>query len=147
MLELCVSGLSLFGKKSTKKIRSWSTSGSARFDVAREMQRATLRAPTERCSREGVFPTPHQSQVSNLDHRLLARLVIVERASLDAVAALNGAGARPILLKGPLQQAWLKAAGRPRASGDVDVLVARDRLDAAGTALQTIGYSREKGAA
>ena len=101
MLELRVSGLSLFGKKSTKKIRSWSTPGSARLRP--EMQRATLKAPTERCSREGVFPTPHQGQVSNLDHRLLARLVIVERASLDAVAALNGAGACPILLKGPLQ--------------------------------------------
>ena len=52
------------------------------------------------------------------------------------------AGVRPILLKGPLQQWWLEGGGPPRASIDVDLLVAHERFDEAGAVLRRIGYSR-----
>ncbi len=79
------------------------------------------------------------------DQRVVALGLLVERASADAVKALKHAGVRAILLKGPLQQTWLEAAGPPRASVDVDVLVSRDQLLSAETALGDIGYRRAVG--
>jgi Uncharacterised nucleotidyltransferase len=76
------------------------------------------------------------------DYRVVAEGLRIERASANASNALERAGIRSILLKGPLQQWWLERGGPPRVSIDVDVLVAYERIDDAGAALQTIGYSR-----
>jgi Uncharacterised nucleotidyltransferase len=78
--------------------------------------------------------------MSSRDRRVFALGLLVERESRDAIRALKEAGVRPILLKGPLQQAWLEPAGPARASADVDVLVSRDQLDNAGVALRDLGY-------
>jgi hypothetical protein len=78
------------------------------------------------------------------DSRLLtAAMLLVERASADAVAALRGAGIRSILLKGPLHQGWLAPARVGRASVDVDLLLDHADVDAAGKALSALGYRRE----
>jgi Uncharacterised nucleotidyltransferase len=68
-------------------------------------------------------------------------LLVVEYASADAVATLRRAGIRSILLKGPLQQRWLAEAGTPRASIDVDLLVARAEFEAAEKVIAANGYS------
>jgi Uncharacterised nucleotidyltransferase len=78
--------------------------------------------------------------MSSRDHRVIALGLLVERESRDAIRALKEKGVRPILLKGPLQQAWLEPAGAPRTSTDVDVLVSRDQLETAGLALGALGY-------
>jgi len=70
-------------------------------------------------------------------------MLLVERASADAVATLRRVGIRSILIKGPLQQRWLAGAGVPRASVDVDLLVDPADVDAAGSALAAAGYRRE----
>ena len=75
------------------------------------------------------------------DPRVAALGLLVERASADVIRTLRAAGVRPILLKGPLQQAWLEAAGPPRASGDVDVLVAQEDIGSAEAAIAAAGYS------
>lgn len=72
-----------------------------------------------------------------------AATLVVERATADAMAALVGAGIRSILIKGPPQQGWLAAAGVPRASVDVDLLVDPTDVAAAGIALSGLGYRRE----
>jgi Uncharacterised nucleotidyltransferase len=68
--------------------------------------------------------------------------LIVERASADAVQALQRKSIRTVLIRGPLQQKWLEHAGPPRASRDVDLLVARDDLERAEEALSTLGLFR-----
>jgi hypothetical protein len=68
-----------------------------------------------------------------------------ERASADVVRTLRQAGIRPILLKGPLQQAWLDPLGPQRLSSDIDILVSRDRLVDAEAALSAAGYSAAVG--
>ena len=72
--------------------------------------------------------------------RVAAATLVVERAAADAVATLRNAGIRTILLKGPPQQDWLAAAGAPRASIDVDLLVDPADAAAAGQAFSEIGY-------
>jgi Uncharacterised nucleotidyltransferase len=66
--------------------------------------------------------------------------LVVERASADAVATLKDAGIRAILLKGPPQQEWLAAAGPPRASIDVDLLVEPLNAESAGREFSKLGY-------
>ncbi len=70
-----------------------------------------------------------------------ARL-IVERASADAVTELKQSGLRAILLKGPIQQDWLSAAGAVRASTDVDLLLPVADLERGGVVLENAGYGR-----
>jgi Uncharacterised nucleotidyltransferase len=76
------------------------------------------------------------------DPRVVAEALRVERASAEAIAALERVGVRSILLKGPLQQWWLEGGGQPRISIDVDLLVAREWVDDAEAALRSLGYSR-----
>jgi hypothetical protein len=64
---------------------------------------------------------------------------------VEAVRTLRQAGLRPILLKGPLQQAWLDPLGPQRLSSDIDILVPRDRLRDAEAALGAAGYSAAVG--
>jgi hypothetical protein len=75
------------------------------------------------------------------DFLLEGALLVVEYASAEAVATLRRAGVRCILIKGPLQQRWLANAGPPRASLDVDLVVARSDFEAAERALAARGYS------
>ena len=76
------------------------------------------------------------------DYRVIALGLRVEKGSADVVGTLRQAAVRAILLKGPLQQAWLEPGGPGRASVDVDVLVSAEQLDAAAAALGTLGYER-----
>jgi putative nucleotidyltransferase-like protein len=72
---------------------------------------------------------------------LLVNAMILERTSADVVGALVRAAIPSVLLKGPLQQRWLAPAGRPRRSGDVDVIVSPLMFDAAAGVLQSLGYA------
>jgi Uncharacterised nucleotidyltransferase len=74
--------------------------------------------------------------------RAVGERLVVEHASAVVVAALRTSGVRSILLKGPLQQAWLALAGPQRSSIDVDVLVAREDVQAAERAIETVGLFR-----
>ena len=78
----------------------------------------------------------------SIDHRVAAVGLLVERESANAIKALKEADVPAILLKGPLQQRWLEPAGPPRASIDVDLLVPRERVAAAETALSAGGFLR-----
>lgn len=69
-----------------------------------------------------------------------AASLVIERASAEAAAALRRVGIRAIVIKGPAQQEWLAAAGAPRASVDVDLLVDPAEVDAAGRAFSGLGY-------
>jgi len=82
------------------------------------------------------------SSVSDPRH-VTAAMLLVERASAEAVATLRRVGVRSILIKGPLQQRWLAAAGLSRTSVDVDLLVDPADVDAAGRALSAAGYRLE----
>ena len=78
------------------------------------------------------------------DPRLVtAATLLVERASIEAVALLRALGIRSILIKGPVQQRWLAPAGAERASVDVDLVVDPAHLDAANEALSAAGYRHE----
>ena len=78
----------------------------------------------------------------SIDPRVAAVGLLVERESANAIKALKEADVPAILLKGPLQQRWLEPAGPPRASVDVDLLVLREQVEAAETALRAGGFSR-----
>ena len=83
-----------------------------------------------------VAERPGESQ------RLRAHGLLLEKASLEAVKVLRGAGLRPILLKGPLQQWWLEPGGSPRPSIDVDLLVSRREFGPSEAALRSAGFER-----
>jgi Uncharacterised nucleotidyltransferase len=76
-------------------------------------------------------------------HFIAGAAIIVERASAEAVAVLRDAGIRSILIKGPAQQQWLSAAGAPRDSVDVDLLLDPAEVDAAGSTLSALGYRHQ----
>jgi hypothetical protein len=78
---------------------------------------------------------------NDVQFALEGALLAVEYASADVVQTLRRAGIRSVLLKGPLQQRWLADAGPPRASIDIDLLVAAADLDTAGGVLAANGYS------
>ena len=89
-------------------------------------------------------PAPRQGRASSMsiDPRVAAVGLLVERESANAIKALKEADVPAILLKGPLQQRWLEPAGPPRASIDVDLLVLREQVEAAETALRARGFLR-----
>jgi hypothetical protein len=66
----------------------------------------------------------------------------VQAAALEAVSALEDAGVRSILLKGPSFEQWLYDADEPRMYGDVDLLVDPGDYDAAEEVLGRLGYSQ-----
>jgi hypothetical protein len=70
-----------------------------------------------------------------------AATLVVEQAAAEAVRTLRSGGFRSILIKGPPQQRWLSAAGPPRSSADVDLLVDPAQLEQAGAALAPLGYA------
>ena len=78
---------------------------------------------------------------NDVDFVIEGALLVIEYASAEAVATLRRAGIRSILLEGPLQQRWLADAGTPRASIDVDLLIARADFEAAESAIAANGYS------
>ncbi len=73
------------------------------------------------------------------DHRLLvaASTLAVDAATAEAVRALDAAGARSLLLKGPV---LAELTERERAYGDADLLVAPSEHAAARAALVGLGY-------
>jgi len=71
---------------------------------------------------------------------------VVDAASVEAVLALQGAGATVVLLKGPVLAQWLYGDGDPRWYNDCDLLLPQAHLDAAGAVLDDLGYARRPNA-
>jgi len=72
---------------------------------------------------------------------VVAQSLLVEHASVEAIHILRRAGIRAILIKGPPMQGWLRPAGAPRPSVDVDVLVDPSDIEAAVDAFLARGYA------
>jgi len=70
-----------------------------------------------------------------------AVLMALDAAAVDVLGALERAGARPVLLKGPSIARWLYDQPGERVYVDIDVLVAPDAAPTASNTLQTIGFS------
>ena len=90
----------------------------------------------------GVLPIEVAARraARDLDHGAhLALLRSVDRA-------LEGAGVRGVVLKGPLLAERLYPRPSARATSDVDLLVEDRALDQAARALETVGYRRADGA-
>lgn len=86
-------------------------------------------------------PTPRTVRAA------LAYSLAVDAFTVDAVDALECAGMKPLLLKGPALAELLYEPGEERAWDDADVLVAPDDREGALAALGAIGFeSQEKSA-
>jgi hypothetical protein len=70
-----------------------------------------------------------------------AVLMALDAAAVDVLGALERAGARPVLLKGPSIARWLYDEPGERVYVDIDVLVAPDAAPTASDTLETIGFS------
>jgi hypothetical protein len=75
--------------------------------------------------------------------RQTAQSLMLDVAAAELVSALRDAAVPSIILKGPSIQRLLYADGAPRPYCDSDVLVAPDRLRAAGAVLEKLGYARQ----
>jgi hypothetical protein len=71
---------------------------------------------------------------------------VVDTASVEAVVEFEKAGIPVVLLKGPVIAQWLYADGEPRWYNDCDLLLRESDLDAAGSVLTRLGYSRRPSA-
>jgi hypothetical protein len=69
-----------------------------------------------------------------------AVLMALDAAAVDVLGALQRAGARPVLLKGPSIARWLYEPGE-RVYVDIDVLVAPEAGSTASSTLRAIGFS------
>jgi hypothetical protein len=66
----------------------------------------------------------------------------LDRVAIAALSALESAGIEAVLLKGPALARRLYAEGEARGYSDVDLLVRRSNLAAAGESLEKLGYVR-----
>jgi hypothetical protein len=73
---------------------------------------------------------------------LTALSLAVDQVAGEVIDALRRRGIRSVLLKGASFARWLYDDGSARHYSDIDVLVAPDQVDAAGSVLQALGYSR-----
>lgn len=72
-----------------------------------------------------------------------ARSLRIDLATAEIVSALREAGIRSIVLKGPSIHRLLYADGVGRPYVDSDLLVAPDRLEAAGEVLRRLGFVKQ----
>lgn len=72
------------------------------------------------------------------------RQLSLDAAAAEAIGALNRAGIRVILLKGPAVADWLYDERWQRPYGDVDLLVSPDDHARAGAALAGLGYRQSE---
>ena len=70
-----------------------------------------------------------------------AVLMALDAAAVDVLGALQRAGARPVLLKGPSIARWLYDEPGERVYVDIDVLVAPDAGPTASGTLEMLGFS------
>jgi hypothetical protein len=70
------------------------------------------------------------------------RRLTLERALAEISQLLTSRGARPLLLKGPAFARWLYEDPSERPYGDIDLLVAPDRLETAARGLSDLGYQQ-----
>lgn len=68
------------------------------------------------------------------------RTLAIDRVTGEVVAAFDGAGLHPILLKGPSITMWLYGDGRNRSYGDTDLLVPPGEVAAAEDVLARLGF-------
>lgn len=80
-------------------------------------------------------PTPSPLAVTMLS-------LAVDQVAGQVVDALRRRSIRSVLLKGASFARWLYDDGQARYYADVDLLVAPDQLDHAGTVLSELGYAR-----
>ena len=66
--------------------------------------------------------------------------LVIDAATAEAVTALDGAGVRSILLKGPSFDVLLYDRDEPRPYSDVDLLIRRADVPRAGEVLTSLGY-------
>jgi hypothetical protein len=72
------------------------------------------------------------------------RALQVDRVATEVVGALTSSGVQTLLLKGAGTATLLYTGGPGRNYADVDLLVERGRLPAAGAALRALGYELEE---
>ena len=73
---------------------------------------------------------------------LTARSLQLDLMALEVTSALREAGTPSLLLKGASFAEWLFGDGTPRPYSDCDILVAPDRIDAAGEVLEDLGLKQ-----
>jgi Uncharacterised nucleotidyltransferase len=71
---------------------------------------------------------------------IAARVLWVDRVTVEVVTAMREAGVRPLLLKGPSIAAWLYGDGAARPYDDSDLLVAPGAYRRAGDVLRELGF-------
>jgi hypothetical protein len=95
-------------------------------------------------SPEDQIRPEHDVKRESLSHQAtvegVARSLLLDRAAVECISALNTAGIRAILLKGPVTAQWLYADGTPRPYLDVDLLVPPQRWRQARSVLERLGY-------
>jgi Uncharacterised nucleotidyltransferase len=72
--------------------------------------------------------------------RRAARVLQIDRVTAEVVTAMQAAGIRPLLLKGPSIASWLYRDGAHRAYDDSDILVAPGSYRRAGEVLGELGF-------
>ena len=73
---------------------------------------------------------------------LTARSLQLDLMALEVTSALGDAGTPSLLLKGASFAEWLFTDGTPRPYSDCDILVAPDRIEAAGAVLEDLGFKQ-----
>ncbi len=84
------------------------------------------------------MPAPESTTPLQLTMLSLA----VDQVAGEVIAALSRRGIRSVLLKGASFARWLYDDGGARYYVDIDLLVAPEQLDVAGSVLQDVGYVR-----
>jgi hypothetical protein len=70
------------------------------------------------------------------------RVLVLDRATAEIVAAWREAGVESVLLKGPAITRWLYTEGEFRGYADIDLLVADQHVEAAEEVLRALGFER-----
>ncbi len=96
----------------------------------------------DRLRRQDGDPVPPEimARLQDSYYGHLARNVRLQASLAEAVAALQGAGIEPIVLKGGALAGTLYANPGLRPMGDLDLLVPTEAMEPAGAALSAIGF-------
>jgi hypothetical protein len=73
-------------------------------------------------------------------HLLVVQRLASDAATAEVVSAIQAAGVRVVLFKGPVIERWLYTDGTRREYGDIDLLVAPDRFPRAEQVLGELGF-------
>lgn len=80
---------------------------------------------------------------TGIDNRVAAqRQLLIDRVTLEVVAAMRRDGSSPLLLKGPAIATWIYSAGETRFYVDTDLLVSPSDLAQASSSLKRLGFTQ-----